>query len=104
MAICYPNKKKITHCRRTTRKFGRLASEKTSSDTIPCAIDTQPWAAVTIPVFSPVSAATNLGDERMSKYRQEGGPEILSGDKSLTVIFQVIFHNEPLVKEVESDH
>jgi hypothetical protein len=59
---------------------------------------------VAIPVFSSVSAATNLGDEGMSKYRQEGGPEILSGDESLTVIVQVIFHDEPLVKEVESDH
>ena len=54
--------------------------------------------------FERVPAATNLGDEGMSKYRQEGGPEILSGDKSLTVIVQVFFHNEPLVKEVESDH
>ena len=59
---------------------------------------------MTIPVFGSLSAATNIGDEGMSKYRQEGGPEILSGDKPLTVIVQVIFHNEPLVKEVESNH
>ncbi|MGF6223479.1 hypothetical protein ABIA57_003346 [Pseudomonas frederiksbergensis] len=40
----------------------------------------------------------------MSKYRQEGGREILPGEKTLTVIVHVAFHNEPLVKEVESDH
>jgi hypothetical protein len=40
----------------------------------------------------------------MNMYRQEGTVEILSGGKSSTALVQVIFHNEPLAKEVELDH